>query len=57
MATYLLGPMIILNPPFAKYILSLMGVENAKLAFEDTAMDVYETRVQEFKDPNRGFEY
>lgn len=57
MATYLLGPMIILNPPFAKYILSLMGVENAKLAFEDTAMDVYETRVQEFKDPNRGFTY
>ena len=57
MATYLLGPIMVLNPPFAKYVLGLMGVEDAKLAFEDTAMDVYRTRVQEFKDPNRGFEY
>ena len=56
MATYLLGPLLILNPPFAKYLLSLLG-ETGKLPYEDVAMEVYETRLSEFKDPNRGFFY
>ena len=57
MATYVIGPLIVLNPPFAKYILSLMGVEDPTLAFEEAAMDVYNTRLNEFSDPNRGFTY
>lgn len=57
MATYITGPLLVLNPPFAKYILELIGVENPKLAFEETAMDVYNTRVKEFSDPNTGFIY
>ena len=56
MATYLLGPLLILNPPFSKYLLSLLG-ETGKLPYEDVAMEVYETRLSEFKDPNRGFFY
>lgn len=57
MLTYLLGPIVILNPPFAKYILGLMGVENPVLQFEEIAMDVYETRLKEFSEPERGFIY
>ena len=57
MATYVLGPLIVLNPPFAKYLLRIMGVERPELKFEDAAMDVYNTRVEEFSDPNRGFIY
>jgi CobQ-like glutamine amidotransferase family enzyme len=57
MATYVIGPLIILNPPFAKYVLRLMGVEDPVLAFEEAAMDVYRTRLAEFSDPNTGFLY
>ncbi|MGM9521710.1 MAG: hypothetical protein ACI3VB_04445 [Oscillospiraceae bacterium] len=57
MATYVIGPLMILNPPFAKYILKLMGVEEPHLEFEEAAMDVYETRLREFSEPDRGFVY
>ncbi len=51
MATYLIGPLLVLNPPFTKYILRLMGVEEPTLPFEDAAMDVYRTHLREFSDP------
>lgn len=57
MATYLLGPLTVLNPPFAKELLRLMGVEHPSLAFEDVAMEAYEIRVKEFSEPDRGFTY
>ena len=57
MATYLLGPLMIFNPSFAKYILGLMGVEDPHLAYEEAAYDVYENRLRQWKDPNRGFLY
>lgn len=57
MMTYVLGPIVILNPPFAKYLLKLMGVSEPKLCFEEMAMDVYETRLREFSEPTRGFTY
>ena len=57
MATYVIGPLTVLNPPFAKYLLGLMGVEEPVLAFEDAALDAYNTRVTEFSDPKRGLTY
>lgn len=48
-ATYLLGPILIINPLFTKYILSKMGVENPRLAFETEVMEAYEKRLEEFK--------
>jgi CobQ-like glutamine amidotransferase family enzyme len=51
MGTYIIGPLLILNPPFAKYILEELGVKEPKLAFEKTAMEVYDRRVSEFKNP------
>ena len=57
MATYRLGPLVVLNPPFAKELLKLMGVQEPTLAHEDAAMDVYNTRLKEFSEPERGFIY
>lgn len=57
MGTYVIGPLLILNPPFAKYLLRLLGVENPTLAYEAAADAVYEKRLQDFSDPNRGFTY
>ena len=56
-ATHLTGPLLLLNPPFAKFILSEMGIKEPRLAFEDEAMELYRQRVSEFADPNTGVEY
>lgn len=45
-ATYLLGPFLIMNPMFAKYILGLMGIEEMK--FEKSAMEAYDKRMEYF---------
>ena len=57
MATYVLGPLLVLNPDFAKYIFTLLGAENAVLPFEAAAYDAYTLRLAEFKDPKTGFGY
>ncbi len=57
MATYLIGPLLILNPPFTKRLLKLLGQGDAELSFEEAAMDAYNDRVRDFSDPKRGFEY
>lgn len=57
MATYIIGPLLVLNPPFARYILSLCGVEKPVLEFEEAAMEAYEARVKEYSDPGTGFYY
>lgn len=57
MATYVLGPLLILNPPFAKYILELLGAKDRPLLFEAAALDAYKLRLCEFTDPKRGFVY
>lgn len=49
-ATYLLGPLLVMNPPFTKKLLKILGAET-KLKFEDAAMDAYEYRLNEFRRP------
>lgn len=48
-ATYLLGPILIVNPLFTKYLLNKMGVEHPTLAFETEVMEAYKKRLEEFK--------
>lgn len=48
--TYTVGPFLVLNPLFTKYIIKLMGVEEPTLAFEDTIMAAYHKRLSEFED-------
>ena len=57
MMTYLLGPLLVLNPPFTKYLLRLLGVQSPSLACEKTALEVYERRLRDFSEPGRNFVY
>lgn len=57
MATYIIGPLLVLNPPFAKYILKLCGVKEPALIFEEAAEEAYEARVAEYSDPGTGIYY
>ena len=56
-ATYLTGPLLVLNPPFTRHLLTLMGEKEPVLAFEEAAMELYRDRVREFSDPATGIEY
>ena len=46
--TYVIGPILILNPLFTKKLLKMMGVENINLALEKEVMTAYEVRLKEF---------
>lgn len=48
-ATYLLGPILILNPLFTKKLIEKMGIDNPNLAFEEDVIAAYEQRLEEFK--------
>ena len=48
-ATYLIGPILILNPEFTKKILQKMGIEEPKVAFEQDVKNAYEQRLKELK--------
>lgn len=51
MATYVLGPLLVLNPPFTKYLLGLLGAPDREVAFEAAAMEAYNLHLKEFTDP------
>ena len=46
--TYVIGPILILNPLFTLKIMKMMGVENPKLAIENETMTAYNARLKEF---------
>ena len=48
-ATYVIGPLLVLNPQFTLKLLKMMGVENPKLAFEKEVLKAYEVRLKKFK--------
>ena len=51
MGTYIIGPLLLLNPPFTNYLLRLLG-EERKLIFEDDAYRAYEVRLKEYRRPD-----
>ena len=51
-ATYLIGPLLVMNPLFAKFLLRSIGAKDT-LPFEDVAIQAYEARLAEFKDRSR----
>lgn len=53
-ATYLLGPFLVLNPLFTKYLLRLIGHDDT-LAFEREAMSAYEERLECLQDESTVF--
>ena len=48
-ATYLLGPLLVANPDFTKWLLMQLGVETSVLPFEDALYLAYETKRKEFQ--------
>lgn len=57
LATYIIGPLLILNPDLAKWTLRQMGVAEPKLAFEAEIYEAYEIRLREYSDKKTGFTY
>ncbi len=54
--TYLLGPLLVLNPLLMKRLLSSLGAENAQPAFFEASMEAYVKRLAEFHDKKRKLE-
>lgn len=50
LGTYLLGPILILNPEFTKKLLNKMGIEKPTLVFEKEVEEAYKQRLKEFKE-------
>lgn len=55
-ATHLIGPLLVLNPPLAKWVLRKIGAADT-LAFESAITESYEKRVAEFTEPHRSYLY
>lgn len=56
-ATYVIAPLLVCNPDFTKYILSLIGIKNPKLKCEDIAYESYNQRLHDFEEPTRNYRY
>ena len=52
MCSYLLGPLLVSNPDFTKYILKLMGIKEPSIKFEESIVEAYKIRLKEFKELN-----
>lgn len=50
--TYLLGPMLILNPHFTKRLLRQITGEDIPLAFEEEVLAAYDQRIVDFRNKN-----
>lgn len=51
-ATYLLGPILVLNPDFTLEILRRAGEANPQIAFEEDVREALRRRLKEFHDPH-----
>lgn len=49
LATYVIGPILVLNPYFTLELLKLMGVKQPKLAYEKDVLEAYNIRLKKFK--------
>ena len=57
-ATYVIGPLLVLNPVFTKwYIRNQLRQPIEELVYEAAAMDSYDNRVREYSDPETGLYY
>lgn len=56
-ATYVIGPLMVLNPPFAKWYLKNRLGKDVEPAFYGPAMDAYNARVEEYCAPGKGWKY
>ncbi len=55
-ATYLIGPLLVLNPALTRWLMDAMGAKDVPLAHEDALNDAYTRRLAEFCDPQVAME-
>ena len=55
-ATYIIGPFLVINPVFTKQWLSEVAKTEITLPYEELAMECYRNRLAEFRDENRKIE-
>lgn len=48
MATYVIGPLLLLNPYFTKNLASKLGIKDTTLAFEEACIDAYQYRYEDY---------
>ena len=48
-ATYVIGPILILNPEFTRKVLEKMGIKNPQVAYEEDLKKAYEQRLKELR--------
>ena len=49
LGTYLLGPLLVLNPDFTRWLLDDLGAKDAPLAFETEVRQAYRARLEQFQ--------
>ena len=47
--TYILGPILVLNPPFTKKIIEKLGIKEPKLIFDESAEKAYKQRIEDMR--------
>ena len=47
--TNLIGPILVLNPYFTEYLMSLLGIKNPKVAFREEAIKAYNARLKDLR--------
>lgn len=50
-ATYLLGPLLVSNPDFSKWLLTQLGIDDPQLPYADALYESYECKRKEFQQP------
>ena len=53
--TYLIGPLLVINPEFTKYIIKQLGEENPVLQYEEAAKKCYDIRLKEFENESTNY--
>lgn len=49
-ATYLLGPLLVVNPDFTRWLFDKIGAKDTPLLFEEDMRKAFDIRLKEFKD-------
>lgn len=51
-ATYMLGPILVANPDFSKWLFKQLGIDMPTLPFENALYEAYEAKRKEFQRPD-----
>ena len=56
-ATYVIGPILVLNPYITKLLLDSMELKKYKMPFKKEMIEAYDARLKQYLEPDRGIYY